>query len=274
MRAGTVALTGANGEIGRATHRRLVQDGYSVTCIDVDRRSDLDLYVRADLTSPWEARLAIDSATTVVHLAAVGNCDHADDLCAARHEKLIRNNVMSTYNVFEAVADAEKPALVVWASSETVVGPPFTADTLPDYLPVDAAHPRRPMSPYGLSKLLCEEIATYFWRVKAVPSVGLRFSMIRSEMPSTDTPVSVGLWNLWGYTPLDDAVEAIVAQVADEDPRSRRGAHVEHVVADTPAASVTPEELRRRFLPNVPVSPSSSDGTTFWAPGSRAQDGL
>ena len=32
----------------------------------------------------------------------------------------------------------------------------------PDYLPVDAGHPRRPTDPYALSKKLCEEVALSF----------------------------------------------------------------------------------------------------------------
>ena len=274
MSRGIVALTGANGEIGRATQRRLLSDGYRVICVDVDRRSDLDPYVRADLTSPWETRLALDGAATVVHLAAVGNCDHADDWCAARHEKIVRNNVVSTYNVFEAVAGAAgtEPALVVWASSETVVGPPFATGNLPDYVPVDAAHPRRPTSPYGLSKLLCEEIAAYFWRAHAVPSVGLRFSVVQPhDPPPSDAPLAEGLWNLWGFVPLVDAVDAIAARVAD---RHRLGALVGHVVAPSPAAKASVDELRRRYLPDVTVA-ADGDELSFWATGSSAaQDEL
>ena len=254
-----VAVTGANGEIGAAVCARLSAAGYHVRGVDVDRRGDADAYVRADLVDPWGARLAVEGADAVVHLAAIGNCDHDDDWCAFRHERLIRNNVMSTYNLFEARTRCPRDTPVVWASSETVVGPPFDERNVPDYLPVDARHPRRPSSPYGLSKLLCEEVAEFFWRVHDIPSIGLRLSVVRAAGRPAYSELAEGLWNLWGYVPLEDVVDAIVSSIGRT---GVRGALFEHVVGATPASDVDVAELRRRFLSRVPVRKGVDE--SFW----------
>lgn len=254
-----VAVTGGEGEIGRAVVARLLAGGHGARVVDVARRSRHDDYVRADLSQPWEARRAFAGAGAIVHLAAVGNCDHDDEWCAFRHEAIVRNNVLSTLNVFQAALDHGIRVPVVWASSETVSGPPFDERNRPDYLPVDARHPRRPHSPYGLSKRLCEEVAEYFWNVHGVASVGLRLSVVCAEGPPTYADVADGLWNLWGHVSLERAVDAIVAALG----RRPEGAVFEHVVEPEPAAPAGVGELRERFLPDVPPADGAAPAT-FW----------
>ena len=47
-------------------------------------------------------------------------------------------------------------------------------ERLPDYFPVDDAHPRRAARPYGLSKLLGEDLCAGFTSRTGIPTVCLR----------------------------------------------------------------------------------------------------
>ena len=87
-----------------------------------------------------------------------------------------RNNILSTYNVFEAARKLEIRNLV-WASSETVLGLPF--DQPPPYAPLDEEYPARPETAYSLSKSLGEEMARQFCRWDPeLKIIGLRFSNV------------------------------------------------------------------------------------------------
>jgi len=44
----------------------------------------------------------------------------------------------------------------------------------PEYLPVDDDHPARPRSPYGLSKLLAEDVCRYFTETAGMTTIGTR----------------------------------------------------------------------------------------------------
>jgi nucleoside-diphosphate-sugar epimerase len=57
-------------------------------------------------------------------------------------------STLNTYNVFES---ARKLGIknLVWASSETLLGPPF--DVPPPYIPVDEEYPAQPETAHSLS---------------------------------------------------------------------------------------------------------------------------
>src|SRR6266571_80299 len=64
-------------------------------------------------------------------------------------------------------------ALTVHFSSAQVSGI-AEGERLPDYFPVDDAHPRRAMRPYGLSKCLAEDLCAGFTARIGIASVSLR----------------------------------------------------------------------------------------------------
>jgi len=64
-------------------------------------------------------------------------------------------------------------ALTVHFSSAQVSGI-AEGERLPDYFPVDDAHPRRAMRPYGLSKCLAEDLCSGFTARTGIASVSLR----------------------------------------------------------------------------------------------------
>jgi nucleoside-diphosphate-sugar epimerase len=117
-----VLVTGGSGKAGRACVRELLEHGYEVINVDAARPGEaLCPYVEADLADfgqALEALSGVDSrhsrGDAVVHLAAIP--------APGRHTNAVtfRNNILSTYNVFEAARKLEIRNLV-WASSETVL---------------------------------------------------------------------------------------------------------------------------------------------------------
>jgi nucleoside-diphosphate-sugar epimerase len=83
------------------------------------------------------------------------------------------------FNVFHAAASCGL-SRVVWASSETTLGLPFTETNglPPRYAPVDEDHYPVPTTTYALSKVASEKIAGHIAQWSGIPFVALRFSNI------------------------------------------------------------------------------------------------
>src|SRR5450631_2753937 len=170
-----VVVTGGSGKLGRACVADLVDHGWDVVNVDrVAPAQQVCPFIRIDLTDfgqTIEALSAIDDryrhVDAVVHLAALP----APGLTA--NAATFSNNLTSTYNVFAAARHAGI-SNIVWASSETVLGLPFT--TPPPYIPVDEEYPARPDSTNWRGKHLEGRRAFQFCRGDPpLKMIGLRF---------------------------------------------------------------------------------------------------
>jgi nucleoside-diphosphate-sugar epimerase len=86
--------------------------------------------------------------------------------------------VQGTWNAFEAAGYAGVRRVVL-CSSTSALGLDHTNPNLPPlYLPVDEAHPTRPSSTYGMSKLIGEEVAAAFARRGTLEVLILRPSYV------------------------------------------------------------------------------------------------
>jgi nucleoside-diphosphate-sugar epimerase len=86
--------------------------------------------------------------------------------CGPSFDTYLRDNMQATQRVFEAAV--KQGIRVVYASSSSVYG---DADTYPlreDAKPI-------PVSPYGVSKLACEGLASAYTRSLGLDAVGLRY---------------------------------------------------------------------------------------------------
>ncbi|HEY2790856.1 MAG TPA: NAD(P)-dependent oxidoreductase, partial [Micromonosporaceae bacterium] len=166
-----VVVTGGSGKLGDAVVADLVASGWDVLNVDLVppsvRRCS---FLKADLVDFGQVVEALVGADAVVHLAAIPAPGLSTDAVT------FENNTVSTYNVF-AAARTLGLRNIVWASSETVLGLPFS--TPPPYVPVDEEYPGRPESSYSLSKLLGEQMAVQFCRQDPTLKIyGLRFSNV------------------------------------------------------------------------------------------------
>jgi nucleoside-diphosphate-sugar epimerase len=210
-----IAVTGGSGKLGRHVVRRLTADGHQVLTLDKEASSGerSHLMTRVDLRNygqVMDALLGLDDRLrdfdAVVHLGALPAPGMAPE--AATFE----NNMLSTYNVFQAVRRAGIKR-VVYASSETVLGLPFDAD--PPYIPVDEEYAARPESTYSLVKHLEEQMAIQFTRWDPELSItGLRFSNVMDpddyeRFPQFDADARARKFNLWGYIDGRDGAQAV-----------------------------------------------------------------
>ena len=263
-----VLVTGGSGKAGRACVRELLEHGYEVINVDAVRPGEaLCPFVEADLTDfgqTVEALSGVDSrhneVDAVVHLAAIPAPGRSTNAVT------FRNNILSTYNVFEAARKLEIRNLV-WASSETVLGLPF--DQPPPYAPLDEEYPARPETAYSLSKFLGEEMAQQFCRWDPeLKIIGLRFSNVMepadyARFPSFDTDPQSRKWNLWGYIDARDAAQAV--RKAVEAPL--RGAEV-FIIANADTVMTRPNaELMAAFYPSVPFTAEVRQNETLLSIG-------
>jgi UDP-glucuronate 4-epimerase len=167
------AVTGAAGFVGSHLAEALVAAGHDVTGVDC-------------FTDYYDVALKEENARALAELGCeVRRVDLAEDaLDFARYDGVfhlaaqpgvrsfgdvfplyLRHNVLATQRVFEAAArdDVE----VVFSSSSSVYGAAERYPTPEDTRP-------RPISPYGITKLACEQLADAYER-----AFGLRCTVLR-----------------------------------------------------------------------------------------------
>jgi nucleoside-diphosphate-sugar epimerase len=258
-----VVVTGGSGKLGRACVRDLLEHGYDVTNVDlVSSRDAVCPLVRADLADigqALEVLAGVDErpvADAVVHLAAIP----APGLVP--NAEVFRVNTLSTYHIFEA---ARRLAIknVVWASSETVLGLPFTEP--PPYMPIDEQASPRPETAYSLSKLLGETLAEQFCRWNPDMKIfGLRFSNVMepgdyAAFPGFDADARQRKWNLWAYIDARDGAQAI-RRALEAD---RTGAEV-FIIANADTVMSRPNaELVAEVFPDVPLAADARGNETL-----------
>jgi len=153
-----ILVTGHRGSVGVPIARHLERLGHDVV--------GFDLADGMDLLNPGEVRRAARGCAAIVHLAALSH-----DL-AGSPEQIMAVNVLGTWHVLLAAESAGTPRVIHFSSAQ-VFGI-AEGERLPDYFPVDDAHPRRAMRAYGLSKRLGEDLCAGFTARTGIASVSLR----------------------------------------------------------------------------------------------------
>lgn len=258
-----ILVTGGSGKLGAAVVADLVAHGHDVVNADVVPPPTAQCpYLEVDLRDFGEVLEAISGvdlgrpSDAVVHLAATPAPGRRSNA------RTFQNNIVSTYNVFEACRRA-RVHNVVYASTEIIFGLPFP--TPPAYLPLDEEAPARPESAYGLSKLLSEEMAKQFCRWEPeLKCFGLRFSNVQSP---EDYANFAGFqerpeerhWNLWGYIDARDGAKAV--RLALECPL--KGAEVFTIANAETTQSMASSELVGRCFPEVRLPDSLGENETL-----------
>ncbi|MBM2812014.1 MAG: NAD-dependent epimerase/dehydratase, partial [Chloroflexi bacterium] len=130
-------------------------------------------WARGSTTDYGDVVTGLQGADAVIHLAA-----YPIPYKEVPNHVLFSNNVVSTYNVFEAAAFLGIKR-VVTASSSAISGWTYgNQPLLPQYLPIDEDHPLNPHDPYGLGKLCDESIARSFSLRCGMETVNLRLGWV------------------------------------------------------------------------------------------------
>jgi UDP-glucose 4-epimerase len=219
----TVLVTGGLGSSGRWVVARLAETYDRVVCVDRDHpgfdaqgRDGIE-FRAADLTDAGETLdlVTSESPDAVVHWAAIP--------VAGRHAgvHLYENNTLATHHVLTAAGRVG--ADVVQASSDGAYGFFGMAETpVPEELPITESHPLRPEDPYGLSKVVAEEVAETVVRRDGIRVVSLRPSWIQfpgdyaCRDPGYVENRDAGAGNYWSYVDVRDVAEEVVAALATD----------------------------------------------------------
>jgi nucleoside-diphosphate-sugar epimerase len=203
-----ILVTGSCGRIGQFVVADLVAAGHDVYGVDIlpSAISDQHRYLRADLTDAGEAYQAVawGQPNAVIHLAAWPNAGMVPDT------RTYADNVGGTYNLFKACADLGVKR-VVSASTNQIYG---LAGAPPVYVPVDEAHPLRPINSYALSKIAGEQAADFFVQNHGMTILSFRFMGVRpphqiaAEIEQMQADPASGARLLWTRTDARDAAMA------------------------------------------------------------------
>ena len=254
-----VCVTGGAGKLGKVCVQDLLANGYDVFVIDtVPADKDIPHMVvdLADFGQTLDALSSIgkeiyagvapDAFDAVVHLAAFPTPRQYPDAY------LFQNNMMGTYNIFEA---SRRLGIrnVVWASSETTLGEPFENDA--PYAPVDEDYPLRAKSAYALAKVLMEDMARQFcYQTPDFKLIGLRFSNVMEpqdyeKFASYQADPELRKWNMWAYIDARDGAQAIRKAVEWQ----ATGMHAFIIANADTVMEKSSTELMKKALPGVEV---------------------
>ena len=165
-----VLVTGGAGYIGAHVAAELLKSGYSIRIYDdfsngLHRRVDGKFrdIVDGDMLDRAKLLGALDGIDAVIHLAAKKSVEESvkDPL------KYYENNVGGTLNLLGAMA-AKGVKQLVYSSSAAVYSPNDKEAVFED-------DPTAPLSPYGASKLLAEQLISSVGSAEQISNISLRY---------------------------------------------------------------------------------------------------
>jgi nucleoside-diphosphate-sugar epimerase len=106
----------------------------------------------------------------------------------------LRDNIQATQRLLEAAAGRDLKSFV-YASSSSVYGDQ-------EVYPAREDAPVRPVSPYGATKVITEQLASAFWRSAGAPVVGLRYFTVYGPRQRPDMAFSRFIGRALGGRPL------------------------------------------------------------------------
>jgi UDP-glucose 4-epimerase len=171
-----IVVTGGAGFIGSNLAEHLLEQGFSVTIVDdfsngkeenlagwFDRASGRASLLRADINDTDKLRGAFSGARYVFHQAAIPSVPRSIADPQATHS----SNISGTLSVLVAARDARVQRVVVASSSSIYGDDPG--------LPKVETRVGRALSPYALSKTVCEEYSRLFHQLFGLETVCLRY---------------------------------------------------------------------------------------------------
>ncbi|MBF4988561.1 UDP-glucose 4-epimerase GalE [Methylophilus sp. 14] len=165
-----VLVVGGAGYIGSHMVKMLLGAGHEVITLDNLSSGHRDAvlggtFVEGDLADTQGLHQVFEQyqPEAVMHFASyiqVGESVRKPDI-------YYRNNVTNTLNLLDVMLEFEVKKFI-FSSTAAVFGEP-------DYVPIDEAHPNRPLNPYGRSKWMIEQVLADYDKAFDLRSVCLRY---------------------------------------------------------------------------------------------------
>ena len=167
----TILVTGGAGYIGAHVTAALAASGRSVVVLDdlstgtADRVPDGVTLIEGDVgdAAVVGAALHDHGVTAVIHIAAKKQVGES----VADPAKYYRNNVTATQVLLDGMR-AHGVSRFIFSSTAAIFGDP-------QYTPIDEAHPKAPINPYGRSKWFVEQMLEDYDHAHGLKSVCLRY---------------------------------------------------------------------------------------------------
>lgn len=235
-----ILITGGLGFIGSNLARPLVAAGAHVTLVDslipqyggnlfnVDGIQDSLQINIADVRDPHSMAYLVQKQDYLFNLA--GQTSHMDSMCDPHADLEI--NCRAQLSILEACHKHNPNIKIVFASTRQIYGKP-------DYLPVDEAHPVRPIDVNGINKMAGEWYHILYNNIYGIRACALRLTNTYGpRMRIKDARQTfLGVWirrlvegqtfEVWGgeqlrdFTYVDDAVSALLVAAARDDANGR-----------------------------------------------------
>jgi GDP-4-dehydro-6-deoxy-D-mannose reductase len=177
-----ILVTGCDGFVGAIAARTFVEQGLHVLGADIGnapKRFRGQEYTQADLAQLDQVKRLVTKGKpdAIVHLAAQSSAGRS----FTEPHDTIRNNVLATLNLLEAIRGAGHPIRMLAVGSADEYGP-----VDPSHLPLVEARPPHPANPYALSKSIQTQLCSTFHALYGVDVVVTR-SFNHTGPGQTDT---------------------------------------------------------------------------------------
>jgi UDP-glucose 4-epimerase len=174
-----IVVTGGCGYIGSHVARAFTQNGDSVLVIDRVLREhtlkDIDGYHVGDFADDASLAAIYDyNPDVIVHCAGTSLVGPSMVDPGLYYD----NNITKTIKLLNFVKDFSKKPFIMFSSSASVYGEP-------EKLPIAESARKNPISPYGNTKAMTEEILKDYWGAYALPSMCFRYFNAAGAMPDT-----------------------------------------------------------------------------------------
>lgn len=165
-----ILVTGGAGYIGSHMADLLMQHGHQVVVFDNLQTGFRDAVLEAKLVigdladkNTLDQLFSKEQFDAVMHFAAFIQVGESVSNPALYYQ----NNVVNSLNLFAAMLQ-HKVKTIIFSSSAAVYGEP-------EYTPIDEAHLKKPLNPYGRSKLIIEQILQDYDKAYGLRSISLRY---------------------------------------------------------------------------------------------------
>lgn len=187
-----ILVTGGAGYIGSHCVLSLIEKGFEVVILDnlstghietVDRLKEygkIDFF-KADLLDKetLEKVFLSKNIDAVIHFAALSQVSES----VKNPQKYYTNNVLGSKNILDVMVK-NNVKKIVFSSTASIYGEP-------QYVPIDENHPKKPINPYGETKLEIEKLMGEYDKKYGLKSIRLRYF----NVVGTDTKIRIGEWH-------------------------------------------------------------------------------
>ena len=262
-----IVVTGGAGRLGQNVTKELSERGHETICLDTATPTKkVCPSVSVDLRDMSGLINALKGSDAVIHLARIrfpytaNGFDSASGLWKTpeleKDAERFVHNVTITYNVLAACLES-RVKKIVCGSSLAIYGFYYPLRrSSPEYLPIDEDHTVKPQDPYGISKLVGENLCDSFARREEIQIASLRFAGIATDaqyptlLKRQKDPLCRGAGALWSFVDVRDAGTA--CRLAVE--REFSGHRAFNICAPKTIMTEPTLDLVRRYLTGVKLT--------------------